>query len=224
MLRMLLLLLLVSGCADLRAQAEPARAPEAKPIDSGRLFDQLQAIRSVEESQDTRLAAIETSIDGLAQRLDHPAPVSFPPPSTINPQPASTVRPACITIRGTDYDLEPLLDKFDKPWTWPGLTESSLREHLEDHDVAGVDDLAMDDLVKLHAVVHDMEAKPAEPGGAPVGINPLLETPTPSKPKTTVQNCPGGQCPAPGTVRSTTRQWTWTVPATRASRKVNRWK
>lgn len=90
----------------------------------------------------------------------------------------------CVTIAGVDYDLDDILKDYRTDWTWPGMTEESLREHLAGgpHRVTGIDELPFATVKKLHAALHEREerqAKAAQPKSAPR------------------LNCPGGVCPQP---------------------------
>lgn len=108
----------------------------------------------------------------------------------------------CITVRGIDYDLEPILATKTAEWTWPGGTEASLRDHLWiAHGIAATARLPFVTLRKIHAVYHEREE--AERKRATV---------TTKTTSTAVSNCPGGVCPAPAYRMQTTttrrgRQW-----------------
>lgn len=103
-------------------------------------------------------------------------------------------KPRCVTIDGIDYDLEPILSEYRRPWTWPGMTESSLRQHFaNDHQTTGLDSLTFDELQKLHAVLHERETATTRTQQAP----PPVAAPQ--------SRCPGGVCPSPSTTGSRSR-------------------
>lgn len=95
--------------------------------------------------------------------------------------PRVSAAPSCIKINGIDYDLEPILSTPSQSWTWPGMTEASLRRHLAtEHGVEDIDALSFGQVKKIHAVLHEREQKPK-----------------PAVPRQPAQRsgCPGGNCP-----------------------------
>jgi len=88
--------------------------------------------------------------------------------------------PRCVKVNGVDEDLDALLKHYRREWTWPGMTEATLRGHLREHGVSDFERLSFAECRQLHAVIHERElvAKSAQ----------------------RVQSrstCPGGVCPAP---------------------------
>lgn len=113
---------------------------------------------------------------------------------TVRPVFVATVH--CITVRGVDYDLEPILAEYRVEWTWPGGTEQTLREHLrEEHGVTGIESLTDRDIRKLHAVLHE-RAKKA------VSHSAIRASPAPRQ-----SSCPGGVCPVPNRSRGLFFKW-----------------
>lgn len=89
--------------------------------------------------------------------------------------------PLCIKINGIDQDLDAILTTPSQLWTWPGMTESSLRRHLAvEHGVEEIETLTFSQIKKIHAVLHEREQKQK-----------------PAAPKQPAQRsgCPGGNCP-----------------------------
>lgn len=118
------------------------------------------------------------------------------PPS----QDAAPQSPAvhCITVKGVDYDLAPILATRSADWTWPGGTESSLRSHLRDsHGITGIDALPFVDVRKIHAVYHEREA---------ATVNRSVQQVTIPR---AVSNCPGGVCPQPSYQATQRRGLRW---------------
>jgi hypothetical protein len=90
----------------------------------------------------------------------------------------------CVTIDGVDWDLNKLRSEYRVPWTWPDMTEASLRKHMaSDHRVPEIDRISFEDLKVIHSVIHEREQKQ------------LKTRPTPSVPVRSA--CPGGVCPSP---------------------------
>jgi len=90
----------------------------------------------------------------------------------------------CINVKGIDYDLAPILATRSAEWTWPGMTEASLRSHLRtDHGITGIERLSFTTVKKIHAVYHEREAATVKRSVPPVTI------------PRAVSNCPGGVCP-----------------------------
>ena len=89
--------------------------------------------------------------------------------------------PRCVKVNGVDEDLDAVLKLYRREWTWPGMTEVSLRGHLREHGVTDFDRLSFAECRQLHAAIHERElaAKPAQVA------QPVQST------------CPGGVCPAP---------------------------
>lgn len=98
----------------------------------------------------------------------------------------------CVNVNGVDYDLDVMLSEWKRNWTWPGNTETSLRQHLRQppHIVGGIDDLPYDTIKRIHAVLHERELR-ATPAKSPA-ILPR-------------SNCPGGVCPTPQYQQQPTR-------------------
>lgn len=94
----------------------------------------------------------------------------------------------CVKIAGVDHDLDAILKEYRREWTWPGMTEQSLRNHLREHQIANYDGLTFNELKKLHAALHEREA--AKPAQVAVPV---------------ASPCPGGVCPNPG--YAPTRRW-----------------
>lgn len=110
-------------------------------------------------------------------------------PVRVTLRPVYVVTSHCVTIRGVDYDLEPILTEYRTEWTWPGGTLQTLREHLRDeHQVTGLDGLSDREIRKLHAVLHERAKKVARASSGPpvVRIGPVSSS-----------RCPGGVCPVP---------------------------
>ncbi len=105
--------------------------------------------------------------------------------SSAHQEAAGSSLPVCVTIAGVDHDLKPLLAEYRRAWTWPGEDESSLRRHLAEHQVSGIERLSFDQLRKIHAVIHERELL-QKPVSVPI-----------SQPRVMQSNCPGGVCPAP---------------------------
>lgn len=112
----------------------------------------------------------------------------------VNPAPA-----LCVTIAGVDWDIEQIDAEYKRAWTWPGMTESSLKAHLREHEVTGFDGLSFGQLQRVHAVIHEREAatvrqsRIVEPA---TGKQSLQVQPATIRNSRTVQSgCPGGVCP-----------------------------
>lgn len=188
---------LFSGCG-LTEQARAATEPPAKTFDASKLFNELQAIREIDDAQNARLASIEDKIDALAAR-----PVAAPAPLT----PPSD----CITVEGIDRDLQEYLAEWYRgPKTiFEGLKPldiAAITDHLKEHQVTNTDGLNYPTLEAVHAARHEeegsghsavgSEAESAISRGmlAAVGVNPLLESIN-HQPSTINPSCPNGQCP-----------------------------
>jgi hypothetical protein len=97
--------------------------------------------------------------------------------------------PHCVTIDGIDWDIDKLRAEYRGPWTWPDMTEQSLRRHMaSEHRVPEIDRISFDDLKVIHSVIHEREQRTLK---------------TKSMPSVPVRsNCPGGVCPSPMSTRS----------------------
>lgn len=106
-------------------------------------------------------------------------------------------KPLCVTIDGVDWDLGKIRAEYRTAWTWPGMTEQSLRQHLaKEHRVSRLDKLAFDDLKRIHAVIHERE-KAVRPAAVPIRASPAPRQ----------SSCPGGVCPAPNRSRGLFFKW-----------------
>lgn len=107
-------------------------------------------------------------------------------PVLVTSRPVYVATVHCVTIKGVDYDLEPILLEYRSEWTWPGATEQTLREHLaREHQVTGIESLTFAQVRKLHAVLHERAKKVTVVTAAPQQV--LIKA-SPSR-------CPGGVCP-----------------------------
>ena len=111
---------------------------------------------------------------------------------TVRPVFVATVTEAhCVTIDGVDWDLDKIRAEYRTPWSWPGMTEQSLRLHLtSEHRVVGLERLSFDDVRRIHSVIHERER-----------VTIKVKSPTIRADPARVSQCPGGVCPAPGGVR-----------------------
>ena len=107
-----------------------------------------------------------------------------------------TEKPVCVTIDGIDWDLDKLRFEYRGPWTWPDMTETSLRRHMAiEHRVPDINRIFFSDLKMIHAVIHEREQQ-------------TLKTKTP--PVAAPQSrCPGGVCPSPTTTARSRLFFRW---------------
>jgi len=111
------------------------------------------------------------------------APPKFIPTTTANPAPA-----LCVTIAGVDWDVEQIDAEYKRAWTWPGMTESTLKAHLREHEATGFDGLSFAQLQRIHAVIHEREA-------ATIRQSRIVQPATIRSSRTVQSGCPGGVCP-----------------------------
>lgn len=129
------------------------------------------------------------------------APPKFVPTTT-----AKTAHALCVTIAGVDWDIEQIDAEYKRAWTWPGMTESSLKAHLREHDVTGFDGLSFEQLQRIHAVIHERESVVQDYLTTENATfrQPRIVQPATIRSSRTVQSCPGGECPQ---YRSTRQGW-----------------
>lgn len=91
-------------------------------------------------------------------------------------------KPTTIQVNGLDEDLEALLTTPSSSWTWPGMTEASLRRHLVSEHGVDTSGLDFNQIKKVHSVLHERENKPKA---------------KPTAPRQPAQrgSCPSGNCP-----------------------------
>lgn len=96
----------------------------------------------------------------------------------------------CVKIAGVDHDMDVIEAEYRRAWTWPGMTEASLRQHLREHQV-DASGLTYEQCQKVHAVIHERELSAGV-------VRAKVNSPVSVRQPVTRSSCPGGVCPAPG--------------------------